>query len=241
MSMNKSHLLLLIALCCCMLAIPSFAAPWDAREHGSYAFLFNDLTLNEQLYTGLELENYGLSRDAVDYAVEGYEYLVEQGMVSNPQYLTIVDFSQPLINRRFYLLDVENRELVTNTFVMHGKNTGGTYAENFSNRINSNQSSLGFYLTRQTYNGSRGYSLRLAGLEPQFNSNAEARGVVVHGSQYINEQRALAGRVERSLGCPALPQEESRKVIDMIRDGSVFFIYHPSEQYLQQSKILNGD
>ena len=239
--MKKSHLLLLLVLLGTCLTNSAFAASWEMKDGGNFAALFNEVSLNEQLYTGLELESYGLSRDAVDYAVEGYEYLLEQGMVTNAQYLSIVDFSQPLVNRRFYLLDVANKQLVSHTFVMHGKATGGAYAQHFSNKINSHQSSLGFYLTKYTYKGSRGYSLRLSGLEPGFNSNAEARGVVVHGSSYINETRALAGKVERSLGCPALPQDESRQVIDMIRDGSVFFIYHPSEDYLRESAILNPE
>ncbi|MBA2746056.1 MAG: murein L,D-transpeptidase catalytic domain family protein [Flavisolibacter sp.] len=202
-------------------------------------FNFNNNSLISQLYDGLDLGEFGLERDALDRAIKGYESLVEKGIVRNAQYLTVIDFSQPLVNRRFYLIDVENQELVLNTFVMHGKNSGSEMAEKFSNKLNSNQSSLGFYVTKQSYNGSRGYSLRLAGLEKEFNSNAEARGVVLHGSQYINEQRASAGKVERSLGCPAIPQSENLDVINRIKEGSLLFIYYPDEKYLQRSQVLN--
>jgi hypothetical protein len=195
--------------------------------------------LSDVLYEALSLEEVGLNRDALDYAITGYENLLNQGLITNTQYLSIVDFSQPIYSKRFYLLDVENRELVLQTYVMHGKNSGNEIAERFSNKINSLQSSLGFYLTKYTYNGSRGYSLRLAGLEENFNSNAEARGVVVHGSNFINDERAAKGKIERSQGCPAIPQAENKKVISLIKDGSLMFIYHPSEEYLQQSQVLN--
>jgi hypothetical protein len=197
-------------------------------------------SLNTRLYEGIGLAEYGLNREALDYAVKGYENLLDQGVVSNMQYLTVIDFSQPSFSRRFYLIDVENQELVMNTFVMHGKNSGFEMPEKFSNKINSNQSSLGFYVTKNPYTGKRGYSLRLAGLEKEFNSNAEARGVVLHGSKFINEDRANNKRVERSLGCPAIPQDENKDVINMIKEGSVIFIYHPSEEYLQRSAVLNA-
>lgn len=196
-------------------------------------------SLDVRLYETIKLEEYGLNRDALVYAVQGYEKLLAEGKVNNTRYLTVIDFSQPIFNKRFYLLDVENMELVVNTFVMHGKNTGDEMAENFSNRINSNQSSLGFYVTRNPYYGSRGYSLRLEGLEAEFNSNAAARGVVLHGSDYINEERALNRNIERSLGCPAIPHAWNPDVINYLKDGSVMFIYYPSEEYLEQSELLN--
>jgi hypothetical protein len=195
--------------------------------------------LSEVLYETLNLEEVGLNRNALDYAIAGYENLLNQGLITNTQYLSIVDFSQPLNSKRFYLLDVENQELVLHTYVMHGKNSGNEIAEHFSNKINSLQSSLGFYITKYTYTGSRGYSLRLAGLENKFNSNAEARGVVVHGSNFINEERAANGKIERSEGCPAIPQAQNKKLISFIKDGSLMFIYHPSEEYLKQSTVLN--
>jgi hypothetical protein len=201
---------------------------------------FESVALSDVLYETLSLEEVGLNRDALDYAITGYENLLSQGLITNTQYLSIVDFSQPIYSKRFYILDVENRELVLQTYVMHGKNSGKEIAERFSNKINSFQSSLGFYLTKYTYTGSRGYSLRLAGLEEKFNSNAEARGVVVHGSNFINEERAAKGKIERSQGCPAIPQAENKKVISLIKDGSLMFIYHPSEEYLQQSQVLNS-
>jgi hypothetical protein len=238
----KSRIILPLLLLAGLLS-SSFA---NSAESGQFSVnslsMFNAAaSLDTRLYETIGLDEYGLNRDALLYAVQGYEKLLEEGTISNSRYLTVIDFSQPIFNKRFYVLDVENMALVVNTFVMHGKNSGSEMAESFSNRMNSNQSSLGFYVTKNPYYGSRGYSLRLAGLESEFNSNAEARGVVLHGSRYINEERALNKKVERSLGCPAIPQEENPEVINMLKEGSVIFIYHPSEEYLTSSELLNAD
>ena len=197
-------------------------------------------SLSNSLYEGLKLSQLGLSKEALDYALKGYQKLVDAGSVVNNRYLTIVDFSQSSRKKRFYLLDVKNNKLVRNTFVSHGKNTGIDKAEKFSNKMNSEQSSLGFYVTTVTYTGKHGLSLRLSGQEAGFNDNAEARGIVVHGAAYVNANRVNSGYMGRSQGCPALPEAEFAKVINIIKDGSVMFIYHPSKNYLQKSALLNG-
>jgi hypothetical protein len=200
----------------------------------------NSMSLSSRLYSELHLDSVGLSQQTVEYALKGYDKLINEGIVSNSQYLTIVDLGQSSRNKRFYIIDVLNHKLVWNTFVAHGKNSGLDSAEKFSNALNSEESSLGFYVTKTTYNGKHGKSLRISGLEDGFNDNAEARGVVVHGADYVNAGRVNSGYMGRSQGCPALPQNEYAKVIDIIKDGSVMFIYAPSENYLQQSPILNS-
>ncbi len=192
------------------------------------------------LYFELNLAAYGLTQKAMDYAVEGYEKLVDRGMVKNSRYLTVVDFTQPSNEKRFYLIDVESKELVVNTYVMHGKRSGDIIPESFSNKVNSFKSSLGFYITREIYKGKRGLSLRLKGLEDMFNSNAEKRGVVIHGSQFISEERAEQNKVAKSEGCPALPKADYLKVIRLLQNGSVLFIYHPSDEYFTNSPVLNS-
>jgi hypothetical protein len=194
----------------------------------------------DSLYQALHLEDAGLTKEALNYAVKGYQKLVEEGVATNTQYLTIVDLSQASRKKRFYLLDMQNNELVLNTFVAHGKNSGIDEAERFSNQPNSEESSLGFYVTKTTYSGKHGTSLRLSGLEDGFNDNAEARGIVVHGAPYVNESRVNSSYMGRSQGCPALPENEYAKVISLIKGGSVLFVYHPSEKYLQSSPILNS-
>ena len=99
----------------------------------------------------------------------------------------------------------------------------------FSNRPGSLQSSLGLFLTGRVYRGKHGVSLRLRGLDPALNGRAEGRAIVVHGADYVGEHTIAAlGRLGRSQGCPALSREAARRVIELIRNGTVLFAYHPS-------------
>jgi len=192
------------------------------------------------LYDSLELDELGMNKQAMLYAYQGLQKLEEKGVVGNPDILTVCDFSQPSDQKRMYIIDVKHYKVLMNTYVAHGKNSGLEYAEHFSNRPESLQSSLGFYVTRQTYFGKHGLSLRLEGLEKGFNDNAAERAVVVHGANYIGQQRLGAAYMGRSFGCPAVPQPLASKVINLIKDGTTLFIYHPSQQYLHGSTILNG-
>lgn len=198
-----------------------------------------DATANN-LYSTLELDKIGLSFDALKYALKGYQQLVNNGTVSNDQVLTVIDFSQPSSKKRMYILDVKNNKVLLNTYVAHGKNTGLQYAEHFSNSPESLESSLGFYVTKTTYSGKHGTSLRLSGLEEGWNDRAEERAVVVHGAQYIGSNRADAAYMGRSWGCPAVPQSQVATVINLIKNGTCLFIYHPSSDYLKTSKLLNS-
>ena len=139
-----------------------------------------------------------------------------------------------------YIIDVKNFKVLLNTYVAHGKNSGLEYAKRFSNRHESLQSSLGFYVTKNTYFGKHGLSLRLSGQDKGFNDNAESRAVVVHGAQYIGDNRLNSAYMGRSFGCPAVPQKLANKVINTIKNGTTLFIYHPSQQYLHGSTLLNG-
>ena len=192
------------------------------------------------LYTNMGLEKAGLAFDIFNMATKGYQRLVDQGLAAKSKYLSIVDFSQSSRKKRLYLLDMENGKLAINTFVSHGKNSGLDMAKHFSNVPESEKSSLGFYVTGQTYFGKHGLSLRLQGLEAGFNNNAERRAIVMHGAEYVNSSRVYSGYMGRSQGCPAVPQHESSKIINMIKGGTVLFIYHPTEKYLKSSPVLNS-
>jgi hypothetical protein len=193
-----------------------------------------------KVYDSLQLDDLGLSREAFMYAFEGQQNLSRKGELNNADVLTVCDFSQPSTQKRMYIVDVKNFKVLLNTYVAHGKNSGLEFAEKFSNRVESLQSSLGFYVTKQTYLGKHGLSLRLSGLDRGFNDNAERRAVVVHGARYIGESRADAAYMGRSFGCPAVPQAQSTKVINLIKGGTCMFVYHPSQTYLQKSTVLNS-
>lgn len=200
----------------------------------------NSSSAMSALFQELNLSNKGLSEEAFTAAVKGYEKLKEEGALQNTKYLTIVDLSQSSRKKRFYLIDVENHELAINSFVAHGKNSGVDVARSFSNAPNSEKSSIGFYITKNTYSGKHGLSLKLAGLENGFNDNAEARGIVVHAADYVNERRVNSAYMGRSQGCPALPNAIAPKVINMIKGGSALFVYNPDERYLNNSSVLNS-
>ncbi|GAO42802.1 murein L,D-transpeptidase catalytic domain family protein [Flavihumibacter petaseus] len=194
----------------------------------------------DSIYRSLDLSGEGLSKKAFQLAWKGYCVLRKKGMLERTDILTICDFSQSSRNKRLYIIDLMNGELLMRTYVAHGRNSGGEFARRFSNRAESHQSSLGFYVTRQTYVGEHGLSLRINGLEKGFNDRALRRNIVVHGSGYTGpdflENNKFCGR---SYGCPAVPELESQAVIDMIKDGTCLFIYHPTSKYLTSSRILN--
>jgi hypothetical protein len=178
----------------------------------------------------------------VDYAIfeqalAGYDRIEGR----RKEVLTLIDFTKPSTDKRLIVIDMRDKKILFETHVAHGRNSGGNYATAFSNRPNSHQSSLGFYLTDRTYIGRNGYSLVLDGLEPGINDNARSRAVVVHGAAYAEPSVAAAqGRLGRSWGCPALPMSVHREVIDAIRDGSVLFIYAADRDYVAQSAILSS-
>jgi hypothetical protein len=193
------------------------------------------------LYNQMDLGSYGLSTSAFEYALKGYKYLVETGKVMKNEVLSICDFSQSSRRKRFYVIDMAEKKVLINTFVAHGRNSGGEYAQSFSNSPESHKSSLGFYVTSNTYYGSHGLSLKIEGLEKNINDKADKRNIVIHGSYYVGEDYlSRAAMNGRSYGCPALPADETDKVIETIKDGSCLFIYHPTKSYIQKSKVLNG-
>lgn len=191
------------------------------------------------LYDSLHLEQMGMRKDALMYAYKGQQKLVKKGKISNPDILTVCDFSQPSDSKRLYIIDVRNFKVLLNTYVAHGKNSGVEYANRFSNRPRSLESSLGFYVTKNTYFGKHGLSLKLSGQDRGFNDRAESRAIVVHGAGYIGDEW-LGGKMGRSFGCPAVPSRMAAKVIDLIKNGTCLFIYHPLKSYLHGSNVLNG-
>ena len=192
------------------------------------------------MYNMLSLDSLGLSAEAFKEAITGYQNLRNAGTVLN-NILSIVDFSLPSYKKRLFVLDMENGKLLFNTLVAHGRNSGQLYATRFSNRNRSFESSLGFYLTGETYFGQNGYSLRLLGMEQGFNDNAYSRGIVIHPAEYVNDEISKTyGRLGRSEGCPAIPSDIHRSVIETIKNGTCFFVYGKDKRYASRSKLLKG-
>jgi hypothetical protein len=193
------------------------------------------------IYDEMDLEDSGLSRQAFQSAWTGYYKLRKKGLLRKSSVLSICDFSQSSSNQRLYVIDVRNRKVLYRTYVAHGINSGEEFANVFSNKMESCKSSLGFYITKQTYNGVNGMSLRIEGVDKGFNNNAYKRAIVIHGATYVS-QRILRkyGVMGTTFGCPAIPSEMTSQIIPVVKNGSCFYIYYPSKKYMAHSPVLNS-
>ncbi|MEO9211051.1 MAG: murein L,D-transpeptidase catalytic domain family protein [Ginsengibacter sp.] len=193
----------------------------------------------EIIYAKMNLQEMGLSEEAFNYAFQGYEYLLSQNKLENEDILTVLDFGLPSSAKRLFVIDLKNQKVLYNTYVAHGRNSGKEYASQFSNEPESFKSSLGFFITKGTYFGAHGFSLQLEGEEKGINDNALSRAIVMHSADYVNKNLIKQqGYIGRSLGCPALPKELYKPIIEKIKDGSCLFIYSPNQGYATHSKIL---
>ena len=183
----------------------------------------------------------GISEDVLKMALGAVACATASGDIAPPPTLTVIDYSLPSTDPRLWVFDMKSGELLFKELVAHGRNTGENLATSFSDVMDSRQSSIGLFVTRDTYVGSNGYSLRLDGLEPGFNAHARQRAIVMHGAPYVDAAMAAQqGRLGRSWGCPALREAVARHVIDTVRDGGVVFSYYPDDTWLKTSKFLNG-
>jgi hypothetical protein len=201
---------------------------------------FDDNTI-ALAYDSMGLDKMGLSELAFNYAMKGFNYLLQHGKLTKDNIISIVDFSLPSSRKRLFVIDLDDYRVLYNTYVAHGLNSGREYANEFSNKPESYKSSLGFYETMNTYMGEHGYSLRLDGLEKGINDNANSRDIVIHAANYVNESFIRSqGYIGRSWGCPALPEKLHKPIIDKIKNGSCLFIYSTNNAYLKKSKIINA-
>lgn len=172
-------------------------------------------------------------------AIKAYNNAVQRGYIRN-QTLTVIDFTRPSSQKRLWVVDLQNKKVLMSTLVAHGKHTGGLYAKYFSDQPGSQASSIGLYLTENTYQGSHGLSLRLRGLEPGFNDKAESRAIVIHPAWYATQDFARShGRLGLSWGCPAVSPQISTPLINQIKNGSAVFAYYPDKKWLNSSRFLS--
>jgi hypothetical protein len=191
-------------------------------------------------YTEVNLNDTGLSRDVFNLALKGLSKLDASGKIQNNSVITIADYSQSSKQKRLYVIDLKNKKLLYNTYVAHGRNTGDEYASSFSNIEGTHKSSLGFFVTEKPVVGpSTGYSLILYGVEKGINDNALKREIIMHAADYATEGFIKKnGRLGRSFGCPVLPPEVNKDVIETIKGGTCLFIYNPDKDYLSSSSLL---
>src|SRR5690606_29550722 len=232
MLMNKLMLISLWVLATSILAVninKSFTVvkPKEIKEKESTDPIHD-------LYQEMKL-NKIIKWKAFQQAMQGFNQLNPK----NNEIITIIDFTLPSTAKRMYVLNVKSKKVLFHNIVSHGKNSGDNFATSFSNNHGSFQSSLGFYMTQETYQGGNGFSLRLNGLEKGINDQARPRAIVVHGADYCSQKFIQStGRLGRSYGCPALPRELAKPIINTIKNGSMMFIYAGNKEYLASSKLI---
>ncbi len=179
-----------------------------------------------------------LSKKVLRLALTAYQKARARGEVKKPV-LTVIDYSLPSWKQRMWVFDLKHEKLLYHTYVAHGRNSGNDVPRHFSNQFESKETSLGTYVTKGTYFGSKGYSLNLQGLEKGFNDHAYERRVVIHGAWYVEPDFIKkTGHAGRSWGCPSIAQTLAKPVINTIKDGSVVFAYYPDKKYLSHSNFV---
>jgi len=216
------------------------ASPASPTADRNNVFSLADSPRLNLLYDSLALDSLGLSTQAYHKAVAGFLNLVAAGAIPNPGILSIIDFSLPSSQKRLFIIDTYNGKLLFNTLVAHGRNSGKLVPTRFSNRRNSFMSSLGFYVTGEPFIGQHGYSLRLEGMEKGWNDHIFSRAIIIHPADYVSEDHIRQwGFLGRSEGCPAIPEQLNKPIIDLIRGGSCIFVYSQDKKYLHQSKLAS--
>jgi hypothetical protein len=220
------QLLLTLAVAVLTVATPASASTCKAKP-------------SESLMSSLLNQAPGLRADVLRLALDATECAEERGLVKRRDLLTVIDYSLPSSEPRMFVFDLAASRLLFRELVAHGKASGGDRAGFFSNSPGSLATSLGLYVTADTYFGHNGYSLRLRGLEEGVNDMAWDRAIVIHGASYVSREAVHAlGRLGRSWGCPAVRREVAAKIIDTLRGGSPIFAYYPDQKWLGTSMFL---
>ena len=184
-----------------------------------------------------------LRPEVLEMALEAYRSADLAGHVKRPR-LVVIDYELPSYEQRLWVIDMLSDRVLYEEWVAHGmgnpRGSGGDLerALSFSNTLGTRKSSLGVFVTAETYQGKHGYSLKLDGLEPGINDAARERAIVMHPAHYVTRDRAERRLVGRSWGCPAVRPKVSRELIDAIKGGSLLWVYYPDETWLRYSSFL---
>jgi len=157
-------------------------------------------------------------------------------------YLYFVDYGLPSTDKRGYVFDMDKLSIVDGPFtVAHGRGSSSSQygvPTRFSNSGGAGTTSLGLYEAQETYAFSghaagglyHSIGMRLNGVSGSWNNNARARGVVAHGAPYVTPSKA-----GRSLGCPAMEPSRAQRLLPMLANGSMVFLFAPNQTW------MNGD
>lgn len=205
------------------------------------AFAVTPVTKTDPLVPVLVRQAPGLRAEVLRLALDAATTAQDKGLVKRRDLITVIDYSLPSSQPRLFVFDLVRRKLLFCELVAHGRSSGGDVANFFSNSPGSLATSLGLFVTADTYFGGNGYSLRLKGLEEGINDMAWDRAIVIHGAAYVSREAIkVLGRLGRSWGCPALRQEIASKIIDTVRGGSAVFAYYPEKKWLNTSTFFHA-
>lgn len=181
----------------------------------------------------------GLKPKIVKLAIDAFNKAKQNGIGIKKPIITVIDYTMASTKKRLWVIDINEKKVLYTSMVAHGKNSGENYTTAFSNKMGSLQTSVGVFLTENTYVGHCGYTLRLQGLEKGFNDKAKDRLIVFHGAPYVNKQfAAVSGRIGRSWGCPAVEKHLATPIINTIKDGTLIFSFANFPLWLKQSKFI---
>lgn len=181
---------------------------------------------------------YNLSPKVAKLAFIAYKHAQALDLIHNAK-LTIIDFSVSSNKKRLWVIDMTKKNVLMHTWVSHGNKSGFLYATKFSNQKRSHESSIGVMLTDKLYTGKHGLSLRIKGLEHNFNNNVFSRSIVFHGSQYVTSNFIVNHHYAgRSWGCFAVSTKYIKNLVKTIKGKSLVFAYYPDSHWLHDSEYL---
>lgn len=193
--------------------------------------------INDEI-NAIEPQAANLNKEVLKVSLIAYEHAEKRGITHSPL-LTIVDYSKASSEKRIWVVDLEKKKVLFNTWVAHGKNSGNVTPTSFSNSPESLKSSIGVFVTGDVYEGKHGNSLHVHGLEAGVNDNAYSRSIVFHGASYVGADIAKSGRIGRSWGCWAVSEDIIPSLIKTIKDKVLVVAYYPDKKWLSHSTFLN--
>jgi len=183
----------------------------------------------------------GITTHVWQHALSAWQDVKAEGKTSR-SLVTVIDYSRPATEKRLWVVDLATDSVLATEYVAHGFGSGSRVAaERFSNVDGSHQSSLGTFVTGESFYGVRGRSLPLIGLEKGINDNAYTRGLLIHGTPAVSEARALRGTMGLTEGCAGVPARSARRLIKLIGTGTVVFVWYPDRTLLSQSDYLDRE
>ncbi|EKZ96762.1 MULTISPECIES: murein L,D-transpeptidase catalytic domain family protein [Burkholderiaceae] len=180
-----------------------------------------------------------INPDALRLAIRAMECAAKH--YGDKDRLVVIDYSLPSTARRLWVFDLRNGTLLWNEYVLHGRGSGaGLYARSFSNQPDSEQSSLGLFELGSPFKSQFGPAMSMVGLEKGINDHAVERGIWLHGTDYVNDERAATGHVSQSEGCAAVQRGVIVPMINSLKKGAYLFSYYPDTRWQQASGFLTG-